>query len=94
MSANHLIIWNAQGMNSRACRNVVRDIVQQQRASIVCLQESNVTEYTVTMNSDIIGSDFDYACLPASEWAEALCPLSVVTSRVFLRLVYVVSRSP
>jgi hypothetical protein len=63
MSANHLLVWNARGLNSRARRNV--DIVQQQRASIVCLQESKVADFSVTMNTDIAGSGFDYACLPA-----------------------------
>jgi len=40
MSADHLLVWNARGLNSRARRSVVRCIVAQQRASIVCVQES------------------------------------------------------
>jgi exonuclease III len=65
MRANHLLIWNARGLNSCARRSVVRDIVMQQRASIVCLQESKVADFSVTLNNDIVGNDFDYVCLPA-----------------------------
>ena len=49
MSANHLLVWNARGLNSRARRSVVRDIVVQQRASVVCLQESKVENFSVTI---------------------------------------------
>ena len=67
MSANHLLIRNARGLNSRARRNVVRDIVAQQRASIVCLQESKVENFSVSMNHEITGIDFNYyISLPAS----------------------------
>ena len=66
MSANHLLVRNARGLNSRARRNVVRDIVAQQRASIVCLQESKVENFSVSMNHEITGIDFNYISLPAS----------------------------
>jgi len=65
MSANHILGWNASGLNSRARRSAVRDIVEQQRISVVCLQESKVERLSVSMNIDITGIDFDYVCLPA-----------------------------
>jgi exonuclease III len=66
MSANHMLIWNARGLNSCARRSVVRDIVEQQRTSVVCLQESKVQNLPVLMNIEITGIDFDYGYLPAA----------------------------
>jgi len=52
MSDNHILFWNARGLNSRARRSVVRNIVQQQQASIVCLQESKIANFSVSLNID------------------------------------------
>lgn len=60
MSANHPLVWNARGLNSRARRSAVRSIVEQQRASIVCLQESKIENFSVSMNCDVSGIDFDF----------------------------------
>jgi exonuclease III len=65
MSADHLLVWNAHGLNSRARRSVVRDIVEQQRILVLCLQETKIENLTVAMNIDISGIDFDYAFLPS-----------------------------
>ena len=65
MSTNHLLVWNARGLNNRARRNVVRDVAEQQRASIVCLQETKVANLSASMNADLTGAGFDFACLPA-----------------------------
>ena len=65
MSTNHLLVWNARGLNNRACRNVVRDVAKQQRASIVCLQETKVANLSASMNAELTGASFDFACLPA-----------------------------
>jgi exonuclease III len=51
MSNNHLLVWNTRGLNSRARRSMVRNIVVQQRASISCLQESKVANFSVSMNN-------------------------------------------
>lgn len=91
MSANHLLVWNARGLNSRARRSAVRDIVEQQRASLVCLQETKVQLLSVSMNCDITGIDFDYACLPADgmaggalvAWRRDLWDASVASIRRF-----------
>lgn len=65
MSENHLLIWNARGINSRARRNVIRTVVSQQRASIVCIQEMKVHDLSNAMNTECTGFDYDYAFLPA-----------------------------
>jgi exonuclease III len=64
MSENHCLIWNARGLNSRARRSVVRNLVSQHGISILCLQETKVANFSVSMINDIMGSDFDYLCLP------------------------------
>lgn len=66
MSANHCLVWNARGLNSRARRNALRTVVEQHRASIVCIQESKLENYSVSLNCDVTGFDYDYAFLPAS----------------------------
>lgn len=62
MSTNHVLCWNARGLNS--C-NVVRNVVTQQRASVVCVQETKIENFSITMNTDITGFGFDYLSLPA-----------------------------
>lgn len=66
MSANHILIWNARGLNSRARRSAVRDLVEQHRASIVCLQETKVEHLSTAMNIDTTGIDYDHAYIPAT----------------------------
>lgn len=65
MSANQLLIWNVRGLNCRARRSAVRSLVEQHRASIVCLQESKIVNFSAPLNYDITGIDFDYVFLPA-----------------------------
>jgi exonuclease III len=57
MSDNHILVWNARGLNSRARRSVVRDIVEQQRASIVCLQETKLESLPNSINIELTGFD-------------------------------------
>jgi exonuclease III len=59
-----MLIWNARGLNCCARRSVVRDIVEQQCTSVVCLQETKVQHLPVLMNIEITGINFDYAYLP------------------------------
>ena len=49
MNYNQFLVWNARGLNSRACRTVVRDIIVQERVSVVCLQETKVDDFSVSM---------------------------------------------
>lgn len=65
MNTHRLLCWNARGLSCRARRDAVRSIVRSNKASIVCLQESKTENFTVTMNLEISGFDFDYAALPS-----------------------------
>ena len=66
MSNNHLLVWNVRGLNSRARRTAVCDVVAQQRASVVCLQESKIAAYEASLNNETVGQGFDYSFLPAT----------------------------
>ena len=66
MSDNHLLLWNARGLNSRARRNVLRNIVELQRASIVCVQETKLSNISASINTELTGSCYDFGFLPAS----------------------------
>lgn len=69
MSANHILLWNARGLNSRARQNTVWDLVEQQRASIVCLQESKLEHLPASVNIEVTGFDYDHVYLPANDVA-------------------------
>jgi exonuclease III len=62
---NHILVWNARGLNSLTRRNVVRDIVQQYRASVICLQESKLEDISTSVNIELTGFDYDFAFSPA-----------------------------
>jgi hypothetical protein len=36
------VVWNVRGLNSKARRQVVKEIVLRERASIICLQETKM----------------------------------------------------
>lgn len=65
MLGQQVFIWNMRGLNSHAHREVVREFLQQERVSIVCLSETKVDVLHQAMANDIMGSGFDYLCLPA-----------------------------
>jgi exonuclease III len=65
MLPNQIFFWNVRGLNSRACRDVVREFLLQERASVACLTETKIVVLRITMVYDLMGTGFDYVCLPA-----------------------------
>lgn len=63
MNQEQFLIWNAHGLNSRARRTAVRDVIALERVSVVCLQETKVAVFTA--NNELLGPDFRYSCLPS-----------------------------
>jgi exonuclease III len=59
-------VWNVWGLNGRARRNVVREFLVQQRATVVCLQETKLSNVCTTKAAEILGSMFDYEFVPAA----------------------------
>jgi exonuclease III len=65
MSDNKFLFWNVRGLNSRASRVCVRDVVVLEAVSVVCLQETKVQLFSDVMISELLGADFDYLILPS-----------------------------
>jgi hypothetical protein len=70
MANNHnqvLINWNVRGLNNPARRQVVREIINEHRCRIVCLQESKLQSVDDAVIGTTLGQSFTsaYAVLPA-----------------------------
>jgi exonuclease III len=65
MDQEKLLCWNVRGLNSRARRSVVRNVIITERMSLLCLQETKVHDFPVAWIYDVIGTDFDYVYLSA-----------------------------
>lgn len=63
MNSCQILVWNVRGLNNRACCAAVRSIVIQERVSILCIQETKVVKFSISMISDTLGPDFDYIYL-------------------------------
>lgn len=51
MDCENILIWNVRGLNARAHRDAVRELVNAERLSMVCLQE---TKLSVISDFDIV----------------------------------------
>lgn len=65
MIAQNLLVWNVRGLNSRARRNVVRELVAQERISLISLQETKLDVCNDALVTEMLGYGFDYVTLPA-----------------------------
>lgn len=91
MLGNNIFVWNVRSLNSRARRDVVREFVSQERASVVCLVETKLDVLSPTLATDLMGSAFDYVCLPSDgasggivvAWARDSWSVSTTTCRQF-----------
>jgi exonuclease III len=62
-----IVNWNVRGLNMRARRSVVRELVRDTRPTIVTLQETKLDHLDKDLVSEILGSDFmeNFVFLPA-----------------------------
>jgi len=65
MTAENFLVWNVRGLNSRARRNVVRELVAQERVSLLALQETKLNDCDDAIIRELVGVGFDYCFLPA-----------------------------
>lgn len=65
--SENIIVWNVRGLNAAARRNVVRDAVSSERASLVCLSETKLSVINDGTIMQMLGVDFDYVYLPAMQ---------------------------
>jgi exonuclease III len=70
MNDNKCVIfnWNVSGLNGTVRRQVVRDLVADHRATIVCLQETKLQPVDDRIITETLGPHFvgAYAALPAN----------------------------
>lgn len=64
-----MLVWNVRGLNARAARNVVRELVAQERISILTLQETKLERCDDRLILELLGAGFDYFMLPVSHVA-------------------------
>lgn len=65
LSNTKCLVWNVRGLNDRAWRNVVRTLIQTHQPSLVCLQETKLSNICNATAIDILGCPFDYVYLPS-----------------------------
>lgn len=65
MNHNNILVWNPRGLNSRARRSVVKDVVVKEQISVDCLQETKLESVSVSMSCELTGPQFDYISLLA-----------------------------
>ena len=63
----NVLNWNVWGLNNPARRKVVRDLVQETRATIVSIQETKLQSFTPQLVTETLGPKFmhNYVFLPA-----------------------------
>ena len=59
-------VWNVRGLNDRARRNVVRELLLLHKPSCVCIQETKLSSLCNLLANEILGPAFDYDFLPAT----------------------------
>jgi exonuclease III len=62
---HNLVVWNVRGLNRRAQRSVVHELVRSEKVSLLCLQETKLNVVNDALILDLIGPDFGYIALPA-----------------------------
>ena len=67
MNISNILYWNVRGLNRRARRDCVREVVTSSRPDIVCLQETKMATISPSTILSMLGADFDqHIFLPAS----------------------------
>jgi exonuclease III len=65
MGSENVLVWNVRGLNARLHKDALRSLVDTERTSIVCIQETKLHVIDDFLVMQLLGSGFDYACLPA-----------------------------
>lgn len=67
MELSTILVWNVRGLNNKARRDVIRDLVATTKPEIVCFQETKVEEMTTRILLSTLGMAIDgHAALPAT----------------------------
>lgn len=66
MINENMLVWDVRGLNARARRYVVHDLVAPERVSLVMLQETKLDVCNHLLIKELLEDDFDYRTLPAT----------------------------
>lgn len=66
MLGHNIFIWNVRGLNMCARRDVVREFLLQEHVMVACLVETKLDVLLPPLANKLMGTSFDYACLPSS----------------------------
>ena len=66
MLSDNILIWSVRGLNSRARWMVVKELVSQERFTLVALQETKLQTCDHAMVLEMLGTGFDYFHVPAT----------------------------
>jgi hypothetical protein len=59
------LVWNVRGLNDRARRCVIRDLLLLHRPSFVCFQETKLAQICNATALEMLGPNFDYDFVPS-----------------------------
>lgn len=66
MNPSSILFWNVCGLNGKARRDSVREVIISSGENVVCLQDTKVENLNRFMLCTVFGSDFDkFVALPA-----------------------------
>jgi exonuclease III len=65
MASNNILIWNVRGLNSGTHQDALCSLVDAERPSLVCIQETKLSQIDDYVISQLLGTGFDYFVLPA-----------------------------
>jgi exonuclease III len=65
MDSENIVVWNVRGLNGRARRDVVASSVQQERSSLLCVQETKSAVIDDDLIHSMLGTGFLYDYIPA-----------------------------
>jgi hypothetical protein len=66
MDSENIVVWNVCGLSGGARRDVVTDLVRQERCSLLCVQETKLSNIDDGLVASMLGSNFRYSFLPAN----------------------------
>jgi exonuclease III len=81
MLGHNVLFWNVRGLNSRARRDVVREFLLQECSTVACLVETKVNVLSTSMVYDLMGTGFDYLCLPCVGASGGIVVASLLENR-------------
>lgn len=66
MDVSKILVWNVRGLNNKARRDALRELVASTRTDIICLQETKVQNMSTRILLSAFGCEMDqHICLPA-----------------------------